>query len=98
MSSDPDVPKGEGALVRMRVTPNAKSTGLHGPDGEAALKLKVAAPAVDGKANAAVERFVAEKTGAARSSVRGLSGRDKTVFVSGIGAERVREVLASRTR
>jgi len=30
--------------------------------------------------------------------VRGLSGRDKTVFVDGVGAERVREVLRSRQR
>jgi uncharacterized protein YggU (UPF0235/DUF167 family) len=44
---------------------------------------------------------VAERTGAAPSDVRvvrGLSGRDKTVFVDGVGAERVREVLTSRIR
>ncbi len=101
MNSDPVVPKGDGALVRLRVSPNAKTTGLQGPYGDAALKLKVAAPPVDGKANAEVERFVAERTGAAPSDVRvvrGLSGRDKTVFVSGVGAERVREVLTSRIR
>jgi len=69
--------------------------------GEASLKLRVAAPPADGKANVEVERFVAEVTGAAPSDVRivrGLSGRDKTVFVDGVGAERVREVLRSRER
>jgi uncharacterized protein YggU (UPF0235/DUF167 family) len=74
---------------------------LQGLYGEAALKLKVAAPPVDGKANAEVERFVAERTGAAPSHVRvvrGLSGRDKIVFVDGVGVERVREVLISRPR
>jgi uncharacterized protein YggU (UPF0235/DUF167 family) len=30
--------------------------------------------------------------------VRGLSGRDKTVFVDGVGAERVREIFRSRQR
>ncbi len=101
MSSDPVVPKGDGALVRLRVSPSAKTTGLQGLYGEAALKLKVAAPPVDGKANAEVERFVAERTGAAPSHVRvvrGLSGRDKIVFVDGVGVERVREVLISRPR
>jgi uncharacterized protein (TIGR00251 family) len=101
VTSEPVVPKGGGALVRLRVSPNAKATGLQGPHGDAALKLRVAAPPVDGRANAEVERFVAERTGAAPSRVRvvrGLSGRDKTVFVDGVGVERVREVLRSRPR
>ena len=82
MTSEPVVPKGDGALVRLRVSPNAKSTGLRGTCGEA-------------------ERFVARMTGAAPSGVRvvrGLSGRDKTAFVDGVGAERVREVFHSRQR
>ena len=101
MTSEPVVPKDGGALVKLRVSPNAKSTGLQGPYGKAALKLKVAAPPVDGRANAEVERFVARMTGTAPSrvrGVRGLSGRDKTVFVDGVGAERVREVFHSRQR
>ncbi len=101
MTRGPVVPKGDGALVRLRVSPNAKATGLQGPHGDAALKLRVAAPPVDGRANAEVERFVAERTGAAPSRVRvvrGLSGRNKTVFVDGVDVERVREVLRSRPR
>jgi uncharacterized protein (TIGR00251 family) len=97
----PVAPKGDSTLVRLRVSPNAKTTGLRRPHGDAALKLRVAVPPVDGRANAEVERFVAERTGAAPSRVRvvrGLSGRDKTVFVDGVGAERVREVLRSRPR
>ena len=101
MTKGPVVPRGDGALVRLRVSPNAKTTVLQGPHGDAALKLRVAAPPVDGKANAEVERFVAERTGAVPSRirvVRGLSGRDKTVFVDGVGVERVREVLRSHPR
>lgn len=70
MTSDPVVPKGDGALVRMRVSPNARSTGLQGPHGEADLKLRVASPPVDCKANAEVERFLAGKIGASPSRVR----------------------------
>ena len=101
MTSEPVVPRGDRALVRRRGLPNAKSTGSQGPYGEAALKLRVAAPPADGRANAEVERFVAGSTGAALSRVRvvrGLSGRDKTVFVDGVGAERVREVFRSHRR
>ena len=101
MTSESVVPKGDGALVKLRVSPNANSTGLQGPYGEEALRLKVAAPPPDGKANAEVERFAARMTGAAPSRVRvvrGLSGRDKTVFVDSVGAERVREVFRSRRR
>jgi uncharacterized protein (TIGR00251 family) len=101
VTSGPVVPKGDGALVRLRVSPNAKSTGLQGTYGESALKLRVATPPVDGRANAEVESFVARVTGAVPSRVRvvrGLSGRDKTVFVDGVGAERVREVFCSRRR
>ena len=101
MISEPVVTSGDGALVRLRVSPNAKTTTLHGPHGDAALKLRGAAPPVDGEAKAEVERFVAERTGAAPwrvSVVRGLSGRDKTVLIDGVGAERVRWVLRSRQR
>ena len=101
MTSKPVVPRGDGALVRLRVPPNAKSTGSQGPYGEAALKLRVAAPPADGRANAEVERFVAGMTGAAPSRVsvvRGLSGRDKTASMDGVRAERVREVFRSHRR
>lgn len=101
MTSDPIVAKDDGALVRLRVSPNARRSELHGACGDSALKLRVAAPPVDGRANAEVERFLADLTGASASEVRvvrGLSGRDKTVFVGGVGAARVREVLSSRPR
>lgn len=85
----------EGALVRLRVSPNANITGLRGPYGDAALELAVAAPPAE------VDRSLAGKAGSEASRVRvvrGLSGKDKTVFVDGVSAERVRKVLASRPR
>lgn len=93
--------KGNGALVRLRVSPGAKNTELQGLYGDAAVKLKIAAPPVDGKANAEVERFLANLVGTAPSDVKvvkGQTARDKTVFVGGVGAGKVREVLTSRRR
>lgn len=101
MSNDPVVAKDGGALVRLRGSPGAKNTELRGPYGDAATKLRVAALPVDGKANAEVERFLADLIGAAPSDVRmvkGQTARDETVFVGGAGVERAREVLSSRRR
>ena len=101
MSSGSVVPKGDGAPVKPRVSPNAKGAGLHGPHGEASLKPGVAAPPVGGGASAGAERFVTERTGAAPSKVRvvrGPFGREEAVFLDGVGAERVREVFRSRGR
>ena len=55
----------------------------YGEYGEA-LKIKVAAPAIDGKANEELVRFIAKKLGLPRCGVRIVSGqtsRDKIVEV-----------------
>ena len=48
-----------GVYVKLRVSPGAKSTAVKGVYGESAIKLSVAAPPVEGKANAEVERYLA---------------------------------------
>ena len=66
--------------------------GLHGD----ALKIRVAAPPADGRANRAMLDYLAECLGVARTRitlVKGESGRRKTVIVQGIGLEAVRELL-----
>jgi uncharacterized protein (TIGR00251 family) len=71
------------------VQPRASRTevvGLHGD----ALKIRVAAPPVDGAANEAIIRFFADRLGVPRSRVRltkGASGRRKVVEIDGIGVE-----------
>jgi uncharacterized protein (TIGR00251 family) len=84
----PVVPASGGCLIRLHIQPRASRTevvGLHGD----ALKLRIAAPPVDGEANEAVIRFLAEKLGVPRSAVtleRGGSSRVKTVRVAGVDA------------
>lgn len=95
------VPKDDGVLVRLRVSRGARRTAIGGFYGGEALKLRVAAPPVDGRANAEVERYVAGLVGVAPSEarvVRGLSARDKTVFVGGVDAAGVREAISSHLR
>jgi len=86
-------------LIRLRVSPGAKRSALEGAYGEEALKLRVAAPPVDGRASAEAERFLAEVLGVPRSDVTvvgGTSGRDKTVLVRGVTTEEVRGFLSGQ--
>jgi uncharacterized protein YggU (UPF0235/DUF167 family) len=55
VSSDFVVPRDGGAFVSLRASPGSKHTEPQDPYG-AAVWLRVAAPPVDGKANAGVER------------------------------------------
>ena len=88
----------EGTLLNLHVSPGAKSPSVEGLYGEGAIKLKVAAPPVGGKANAEVERFLSKLLGVPRSDVniiRGASGRDKTVLVRGATQSETHEALAA---
>jgi len=65
---------GDGSLIlNLHVQPGAKRTGFAGLYGKAA-KLRLSAPPVDGKANAALCAFLAEICGAPKSDVQLLSG------------------------
>jgi uncharacterized protein len=89
-------PAEDGVYVRLRVSAGAKSTEIKGLYGKEALRLFVAAPPVEGKANAEIERYLSALIGVKRSRVsvaKGASRRDKLVFVSGVKAETVQEGL-----
>jgi uncharacterized protein (TIGR00251 family) len=80
-----------------RVSPGARRTSIEGAYGEDALRLRVAAPPFEGKANAEAERYVAELLRVASSDVsvvRGASSRNKTILVRGAQVEDVRERLS----
>lgn len=75
--------------------PGARSSGIAGEHG-GALKLRITAPAVENKANAAIVAFLAELLGVPASSVtikRGSLARLKTVEVRGIDAPAVARLL-----
>ncbi|HET7269483.1 MAG TPA: DUF167 domain-containing protein [Rubrobacter sp.] len=89
----------DGAILNIRVSPGASRTSIDGAYGEGALKLRLAAPPVDGKANAEAERYVAKLLGVAKSDVsvvRGASSRNKAILARGAAAEDVRERLCGR--
>ena len=78
----------DGSLtLQIQAQPGAKATavvGVYGDGGQARLKIALAAPPVDGKANAVLRAFLAEAFGVAQRNVtllRGESGRKKLVRI-----------------
>ena len=79
---------GSGVFLSCHVQPGAKRTAVSGVYGTA-LKIALAAPPVDGKANKELCVFLAKKLGLAKSAVTLVSGqtsRDKVVFLPGVTA------------
>ncbi|HEX5500372.1 MAG TPA: DUF167 domain-containing protein [Thermomicrobiales bacterium] len=82
-------PSPDGCVLTLIVAPRAGKTAFAGvgPDG---LRLRVAAPPVDGAANGAIVRFLADVFAVPPSRVRliaGERGRRKRVAVAGIHAD-----------
>ena len=78
--------------LTLHIQPGAKTTEVAGEHGDA-LKIRLAAPPVDGKANAALLAFIAERLGVPKSAVTlksGQASRRKVVEVEGASAEAAR--------
>jgi uncharacterized protein len=87
----------EGTILILRVSPGARRSSVEGLYGEDALKLRVAAPPVDGKANAEVERYLSDLLGLPRSGVavvRGAASRDKAVLIQDLHPDEVLKTLS----
>ena len=83
------------AILRVHVVPNAKVDSVVGVHG-GAIKIKLRAPAVEGKANTALARFLAEQVKLPRHSIvleRGHRSRDKLIRVEGLNQEDLRRFL-----
>ena len=86
-----DITENDGVVFRVRVMPRAGQSSIVGLyDG--ALKVRIAAPPVDGAANAALVALLAKTLKVGRSDVEivsGASSRNKTVHVAGVSATEV---------
>ena len=80
---------GDAVVLALHVQPGAKRTAVDGTHGEGThqrLKVRLAAPPVDGKANAELLRFLADAFGVPLRNVvlvRGETSRQKVVRVDG---------------
>ena len=74
----------QGWLISVHAQPGTKKSAVAGLHGES-LKVRVAAPPVEGKANEALTAFVAKALGVPRravSIVKGASSREKLLLVT----------------
>ena len=71
--------------VPIHATPGAKITQAAGAHG-AALRVRLAAPPVDGKANAALLEFIANRLGLAKSAVNLIGGQTSRRKIVGLTA------------
>ncbi len=77
-----------GVRLTVYVQPGASRSNIVGRHGDA-IKVRLAAPPVDGRANEALVVFIATKCGVASSDVtlvRGHVSRRKTLDVTGVSA------------
>ena len=78
----------------VRVQPRASRSEIVGVHGDA-LKVRLAAPPVDGAANVALVELLAEALGVPRRAVRivaGATARGKIVEVGGVNVENIRRL------
>ena len=84
--------------LTLHIQPGAKKTEVAGLHGEA-LKIRLAAPPVDGKANEALLRFVAETLGLPKSAVSlksGQTSRRKVLEISGATATAIARLAQAK--
>lgn len=87
-------------LLALYIQPGAKKNGLSGRHGDA-LKIRLAAPPVDGKANAALLAFLAQWLQIPKSALSlksGHSTRRKIVRVTDIEADTLARRIAESLR
>jgi uncharacterized protein (TIGR00251 family) len=79
-----------GVTLAIRVTPRASKNQVAQIMADGTIKITLTAPPVEGKANTALAKFLAEILQVPISSIEiiaGASGRSKLVSISGLDAE-----------
>ena len=82
-------------IIKVRVIPNSKRNDVVSRIGSI-LRVKIAAPAVDGKANEELCDYLSDFFDVKRSNVllrKGERGREKTIVIRGRTEEELEEVL-----
>jgi len=86
-----------GAMFRVRVQPGASKNEIVGVQQDA-LRIRISAPPVEGKANRALVQFLAKQLGVKPSQVEILSGhtsRIKTIQIVGEGTTGLKKTMDS---
>ena len=89
------VPVSGGCVLTVKATPRANRTEVAGIDADW-IRVRIQAPPVDGKANAELAAFFAEKFGLPKRSIEILSGdtgRLKRIKLCGVDAQTAKTTL-----
>lgn len=87
--------KGETVLLDVAIVPGAKLSQILG-EYNSRLKISLKAPAVDGKANTALVKFLSELTGVPKKCInihKGEFSRQKTLSIEGTTAKEIESIL-----
>ena len=88
-----------GIVLSVRIVPGSKRSKIVGLYGDA-LKIQIASPAVDGKANQSLIDFISKEFGVAKGSIEILKGhqnRSKLLLISGGCQEELEAALDQLT-
>lgn len=88
--------KGE-ARITVRVQSNARQNQVVGLENDV-LRVRIAAPPVDGRANQELVRFLSQALGVPRSDIaieRGLASKTKLLAIRGLSQEQLMSLLTS---
>lgn len=82
-------------IINVRVVPRAAKDGVAGLLGTEALKIRIQAPPVEGKANAYLVKYLSKRWKISRSNIKILSGetgRNKRIQISNPSQELLNEL------
>jgi len=86
-------------LITLHVQPGARKNEVVGYDGSV-IRLKIAAPPVEGKANREVIAFLSQRLDIKKGALtirRGLTSRDKVIAVDGLSRDEVLRRLSLKS-
>ena len=87
-------------IISVRVQPRAPRTNIVGELG-GALKIRLAAPPLDGEANEELLRFLAQIFNLPRKEIEIISGeksRNKQLRIKGISVDQIRREITKNTK
>jgi uncharacterized protein len=90
------IKRGSAILFAVRVVPRASRDAIEG-EWQGAIKIRLAAPPVDDRANESLCRLLAARLSIPRSAVRIVAGersRTKHVEISGVNPQQVLDLIA----
>ena len=88
-----------GAALAIRVTPRASKNEIVEVLSDQTIKVRLTAPPVEGQANEALIKFLAEVLDVPKSKIEvvaGMTGRDKLVSIIDVDSEEVHKKILAR--